>query len=524
VKIQKEPTKVELSESEVNDLKTYISNSNLPEDKKKLIINALQGMIWLSKMLQAKKLSIRKLSRLFGVKTEKNKKNNKDDNDQDNPPSKGPTAQGKGHGRNGKDDYPGAKRVFHNHENLTTGDRCPSCDRGNLYDIEHGSFIRIKGSAPLEATIHIVQKLRCATCGEVFTAETPKEVREQKYDETADVQIALLKYGLGVPFNRLSDLQKYAGVPIPASSQWERVTALADGIWPIHHALIQEAAKGNLQCVDDTPARIIDLKAQLTKEKANRTGIYTTGVVSKNGDRIINLFFTGNKHAGENLDRILEYRPSGLPLVIQMSDALANNNTKIAQTLKCLCLTHGRRNFIDARQDRPKECDYVVSLLGNIYHHDKIAIERRMSDEERLNYHQRKSSRWIKKLRKWCLKCFYLKKIEPNEPLGEAIQYLLNHWKGLTEFLRTPGAPIDNTITERLIKRAILHRKNSLFFKTLLGAYVGDIIMSLIETCKASGKNPFEYLLALHRNRDIVKKDPSNFFPWNYEQNLQLSH
>jgi hypothetical protein len=116
-----------------------------------------------------------------------------------------------------------------------------------------------------------------------------------------------------------------------------------------------------------------------------------------------------------------------------------------------------------------------------------------------------------------------LKKVEPNDTLGQAIQYMLNHWKGLTEFLRTEGAPIDNTECERLLKRAILHRKNSLFFKTTLGAYVGDIIMSLIQTCISAGKNPYEYLLTLHKNKKLVFKFPEKFLPWNYEENLLAS-
>ena len=372
----------------------------------------------------------------------------------------------------------------------------------------------------MQATIHQVQKFRCGTCGEIFTAEAPKEVRKQKYDETADVAIALLKYGMGMPFNRLADLQKYLGVPLPASTQWDRVEHLADVIWPVYEALIREAANGKLIFVDDTTGKILDLKKKLLEKKSPRTGIYTSGIISKFNNKIINLFFTGNKHAGENLDRILDFRSNTLGNIIQMCDASSNNNTKEHTTTKSLCITHGRRNFVDIIPDRPKECEYVIYLLGKIYHNEKMALDRNMDDNTRLIFHKKKSSRWIKKLRKWYLKSFYLKKVEPNEPLGEAIQYLLNHWKGLTEFLRTPGAPLDNNIVERLIKRSILHRKNSLFFKTVLGAYVGDIMMSLIETCKAAGKNPFNYLLDLYKNGSEVRKKPDNFFPWNYQQTL----
>jgi hypothetical protein len=146
-----------------------------------------------------------------------------------------------------------------------------------------------------------------------------------------------------------------------------------------------------------------------------------------------------------------------------------------------------------------------------------------MDDFERLNYHQRKSTRWMNKLRRWGLKCFYLKKVEPNDSLGQALQYLFNHWEKLTQFLRVAGAPLDNNMAERLLKTAILHRKNALFYKTWMGALVGDIMMSLIQTCVSAGKNPFEYLVALHQSREKIKLNPENFMPWNFEANLLLS-
>ena len=167
-------------------------------------------------------------------------------------------------------------------------------------------------------------------------------------------------------------------------------------------------------------------------------------------------------------------------------------------------------------------CDYVLKQLGRIYFNDKVAKSRGMNSEERLRWHQKKSGRILMGLRRWGLKKFATKKIEVNAPLGGAIKYLLNNWKGLTEFLRTPGVPLDNSAAERLLKRAILHRKNSLFYRTILGAYVGDVIMSLVETSRSCGGNPFEYLVALHRNRDIVRKAPSKFFPWNYQENLPV--
>src|SRR5437899_303197 len=79
---------------------------------------------------------------------------------------------------------------------------------------------------------------------------------------------------------------------------------------------------------------------------------------------------------------------------------------------------------------------------------------------------------------------------------------------------------LDSNIVERALKRAILHRKNALFFRTKRGARVGDLFMSLISTCQLADANPFEYLTALHRNADLLAQDPVRWMPWNYNQRL----
>jgi len=94
----------------------------------------------------------------------------------------------------------------------------------------------------------------------------------------------------------------------------------------------------------------------------------------------------------------------------------------------------------------------------------------------------------------------------------------------LTRFLSVPGAPLDNNILERGLKAAILHRKNSLSYKTLAGARVGDINMSLIHTCELNRVNPFDYLMALEQHAEAVAKAPTCWFPWNYRQAIEAAN
>ncbi len=98
-----------------------------------------------------------------------------------------------------------------------------------------------------------------------------------------------------------------------------------------------------------------------------------------------------------------------------------------------------------------------------------------------------------------------------------------NRWQPLTLFLRVPGAPLDNNLCEQVLKRAILHRKNSLFFKTERGAFVGDLFMSLIHTCGLVKVNPFDYLTALQEHGSLIQKNPQDWMPWNYTNALSES-
>jgi len=148
------------------------------------------------------------------------------------------------------------------------------------------------------------------------------------------------------------------------------------------------------------------------------------------------------------------------------------------------------------------------------------AATKEMSPSERLAFHQEHSGPLMATLERWLLAQFREQRVEPNSGLGRAIEYMTKHWLPLTLFLREPGAPLDNTVAERGLKRAIMHRKNSMFYKTQAGARVGDLYMSLIHTAELNKVNPFDYLVALQRNHAFVQENPEEWLPWNYQDTL----
>ncbi len=233
-----------------------------------------------------------------------------------------------GHGRNGAAAFVGATRVSIPHATLQSGNACPECGAGKVYRQKHpATLIRIVGQAPLKTTIFEMERLRCNACGEVFTADEPETAGPAKYDETAVAMIALLKYGTGVPFNRLERVQGQLGMPLPAATQWELMAAAAKLLRLALEELIRQAAQGSVMHNDDTSMRILRL---IREPGDKRTGIFTSGIVSLVGTWTIALFFTGKKHAGENIAEVLKQRAQGLPAPIQMCDALSRNTPKRA--------------------------------------------------------------------------------------------------------------------------------------------------------------------------------------------------
>jgi hypothetical protein len=204
-------------------------------------------------------------------------------------------------------------------------------------------LVRITGMAPLGANLYERQQLRCNLCGEVFVADAPEGVGHEKYDETAASMVGLLKYGAGMPFNRIEKLQGNLGIPLPAATQWEVVERAAGLLMPAHQELIDQAAQGELLHNDDTTAKILELMAESEaepadgEEEAERTGIFTTGIVAEREGHRIALFLTGRQHAGENLRDVLSRRRADLQAPIQMCDALSRNLPGELKTVLANC-------------------------------------------------------------------------------------------------------------------------------------------------------------------------------------------
>ena len=217
----KEPELVNASQAELDELLT-LAKTSFPDKQYKLLEGVLGTFVFVMLRLQNAKSSIKRLQRMiFGARTE-HKRNVLPSVDvpgaadgaspvanEPEPPDALVTPKPRpGHGRNAAQAYSGAPIVECEHTELESGDRCPSCDKGKVYDSPPRTLVKVIGQAPLGATVYRLQRLRCRLCDAIFTAALPAGVAScPKYDASCASMIALLGYGSGLPHFRLEGLQ-----------------------------------------------------------------------------------------------------------------------------------------------------------------------------------------------------------------------------------------------------------------------------------------------------------------------------
>ena len=263
------------------------------------------------------------------------------------------------------------------------------------------------------------------------------------------------------------------------------------------------------------------MKKQRNSDKIKlRKGVYTSGVIATTLDeRHIVLFETNIGYAGEFIDSILSKRNMENAPPLLMCDALPSNKPSKVITFLCFCNAHARRQFYDVLSHFSEEVEYVLERYSQIWSFDEETQSQNMSDADRLVHHKTHSLPIMEKIKDWGIEHLNNNTVEENSGLGKAICYFNKHYHELTSFCRLEGAKLDNNAMEAQLKLKIRNRKNAMFYKTLSGASISDVITSIIATAGKAGVNVFNYFNLLQREREKVKANPENYLPWNYLDN-----
>lgn len=523
---------INLSAEELAGLKQRIQQRTLSTSDVDVVLSFIEAIVTLKTLLAKRRFAILSwLRKIFGLKTEKVKREDYASVSEEKPKGNGRR------GRNGRDDYPGAKKTFIKHESCKAGDECPECKQGKLRQAEPAVDYDWQGHSPITLHVFLLERFVCHICKMTFTATSPVATTAKTVDDSKDLTkvgrcdrnaranaiVAILRFWFGVAHYRLAKIQGAMGIGLPVASQYRMVKQVYSPALSVYEHLICQAAEGALFYADDTAIKILDWlagKGPPTLKNTPRKRAQTSAIISRSADgRSIVLYLTGALEAGKNLTDILRRRDPDLGAPLYMCDGLAANAVAgDCPVIALHCLDHARRAFFDLRATYSQACDYVLSELALIYKADKEAKAASMDAKTRLLYHQKHSRHVMERLGRWMVTQLQTEAVEENSDLGKAINYCLKRWTAFNEFHHIEGVPLSNADCERAIKSVITHRKNSLFYKTENGAHVGDVIQSLIATCEQASVNCFEYLEWLQINKSAVLAHPERFAPWCHPQ------
>jgi hypothetical protein len=432
-----------------------------------------------------------------------------------------------------------------NHTLSSENKICPCC-KSKMHKQRSKARTYVLSLPMLSTQTHISESYRCLSCDVQETANGDVKIANEcigRYHFSAVSSLATLRYQCGMASYRMENMSDAIGIKVSDSTQWYLFENAASLIQPFVCYLEKEVANAPTQHVDDTHNIILNIVKDIEAEQENallkgenpnkiRSGIHTTNLTGVFPEGKIILYKTGLHHSGEILAQTLSKRTIAEQIIV-MADAASANTSKINfhenENLKIAnCNSHAVRKFKDladkeakiAQNSRIKNhqtseyLNYFLFRYKTIFKNETSAKYK--TPKKRLHFHQNHSLPLMLEMKQRAELDIENKVFEPNNDVGKIYQYFLNHFNKLSAFCHIEGAPVCNNLAERMLKSIILHRKNSLFFKSQLGATVADILTSILFTAKENDLNSVEYLRDLLIHQDLWKINPKNWLPWNY--------
>lgn len=391
---------------------------------------------------------------------------------------------------------------------------CDGCN-GELHCIGEDKSEKLEF---IPAQVKVIETLRpkyaCRTCEQQDTqnkikqAPVPKAIIPKGMATPSLLsQIVTSKYQYGLPLYRQEAMFKQYGIELSRKSMAQWMIKCADSLQILYEQLRQTLLQQAVIQADETTLKVIG-----EDKPTCYMWVYCSGTDSPNANGDIPnivLYDYQPRRAGQCAVDFLQ----GFNHYLQC-DGYAGYQQTQAELVGCWA--HGRRKFIEAKQAQPKgktgKADVALSHIQKLY-----AIEKQIKDktsEDKQAIRQTKALMELNKLKAWLDKSAL--SVPPKSALGSAITYHLNQWHKLIRYTEDGRLNIDNNRAERAIKPFVIGRKNWLFSHTATGANSSAILYSIIETAKANGLTPFDYLNHLFAvlPECKAKEDFTELLPW----------
>lgn len=397
---------------------------------------------------------------------------------------------------------------------------CDSC-QGELHKIGEDKSEKLEFiPAQVKVIEHVRPKYSCKACeqnstsNQVKQAPAPHSVIPKGYATPSLLsQIITSKYQYGLPLYRQEAMFKQYGIELSRKTTADWMMKSADILQVLYDKLRQHLLKQTVIYADETTIKVVG-----DNKSKSYMWLYATGADSPEGkltDTHIPHIVLFDYHASRAGQCAVDYL-KGYKGYLQVDGYAGYHKT---QATLVGCWAHARRKFTDAKTAMGKhksgKVEWALNHIQKLY---RIEIQiKRKTPDERLKIRQEKSLPLLKQFEAWLIKSE--QDVLPKTKLGEAVQYCLNQWEKLQRYTVDGHLSIDNNRAERAIKPFVIGRKAWLFSQTANGAHASAVLYSIIETAKANGLTPFNYIMHLLTELSKPEPDIELLLPWNVKLN-----
>ena len=355
--------------------------------------------------------------------------------------------------------------------------------------------------AKLSVVQHVRPKYACKPCQEnVKIAQMPNLLLPKSLATPELVAYSIIaKYCDHIPLYRQQKIWERLGIDMPRSSLCGWLLKVSELCKPLVMLLRQNIIAYDYAQADETTVQVLDEIGRSNKTKSYIWCYRGGGIMSSI------VYEYQETRGGYHAEAFL----SGFKGYLQ-SDAYAGYNfaNKDSSIIRVGCMAHARRKFADIIKIAKTNglAHEAIKFFKALYKVEKEARDSNLLPQDRFSLREEKSVPILILFKTWLDS--HLTKTPVQSKIGQAIRYTLSNWELLNNFLKDGRVEIDNNLTENAIRPFAIGRKNWLFMGSPSGAKAGAIFYSLIETCKASNTEPYQYLCAmLHRIRECVTEE-----------------
>jgi transposase len=355
---------------------------------------------------------------------------------------------------------------------------------------------------------HIRGKYACACCQTVQAAPMPAQMIDKGIPAPGLLaQVVVAKHDDHLPLYRQTEIYARSGVHIPRSSmaQWSGICGVR--LTPLAEALKDFILGHGVVHADETPVKLL----APGKGKTSRAYVWVYRTTNFVAQRAV-LYDFSTSRGGDNARRVLQ----GFGGTLVTDDFSGYHALHAQGVTAALCMAHARRKLFEAHQFNGSEiAGQAVALIARLYEIEREA--RELEPEARRLWRQQHAKPVAQTLHSWLSE--QRQRLVKADVTAKAIDYALSNWRGLTRYLDDGHVPIDNNAAENAVRPLAVGRKNWLFVGSQQAGERAAVVLSLIESAKLNGHDPWAYLkdvferLPTLKQRDLAQLLPHNWRP-----------